>query len=167
ADRLRRSSTVYVTDFTGLDVARLTQLRRRLRAAGVDYVVVKNTLALRALNDARVPGLEPHLAGPTGLVLGGADPVAAAKVLGDFAREFEKPAIKVGLVDGKAVTPDQVKRLATLPSRTELLAQLGGTPRRRRARVGRGRGQGRRPRPPRNRPNSRSSSRAPGKRRSR
>ncbi len=127
ADRLRRSSTVYVTDFTGLDVARLTQLRRRLRAAGVDYVVVKNTLALRALNDARVPGLEPHLAGPTGLVLGGADPVAAAKVLGDFAREFEKPAIKVGLVDGKAVTPDQVKRLATLPSRTELLAQLGGT----------------------------------------
>ena len=127
ADRLRRSTTVYVTDFTGLDVARLTQLRRRLRAAGVDYVVVKNTLALRALNDARVPGLEPHLAGPTGLVLGGADPVAAAKVLGDFAREFEKPAIKVGLVDGKAVTPDQVKRLATLPSRTELLAQLGGT----------------------------------------
>jgi len=127
ADRLRRSTTVYVTDFTGLDVARLTQLRRRLRAAGVDYVVVKNTLALRALSDARVAGLEPHLAGPTGLVLGGADPVAAAKVLGDFAKEFEKPAIKVGLVDGKAVTPDQVKRLATLPSRTELLAQLGGT----------------------------------------
>src|SRR5438552_17698556 len=127
ADRLRRSTTVYVTDFTGLDVARLTQLRRRRRAAGVDYVVVKNALALRALNDARVPGLEPHLAGPTGLVLGGADPVAAAKVLGDFAKEFEKPAIKVGLVDGKAVTPDQVKRLATLPSRTELLAQLGGT----------------------------------------
>ncbi len=126
ADRLRRSTTVYVTDFTGLDVARLTQLRRRLRAAGVDYVVVKNTLALRALNDARVAGLESHLAGPTGLVLGGADPVAAAKVLGDFAREFEKPAIKVGLVDGKAVTPDQVKRFATLPSRTELLAQLGG-----------------------------------------
>src|SRR5207245_9875763 len=87
---------------------------RRPQAAGVDYAVVKNTLALRALNDARVPGLEPHLAGPTGLVLGGADPVAAAKVLGDFAREFEKPAIKVGLVDGKAVTPDQVKRLATL-----------------------------------------------------
>src|SRR2546426_1111215 len=79
ADRLRRAPTVYITDFTGLDVAKLTQLRRRLRAAGVEYVVVKNTLALRALGDARVPGLEPHLAGPTGLVLGGADPVAAAK----------------------------------------------------------------------------------------
>jgi large subunit ribosomal protein L10 len=126
ADRLRRSSTVYLTDFTGLDVAQITQLRRRLRAAGVEYVVVKNTLALRALGDARVPGLEPHLAGPTGLVLGAGDPVFAAKVLADFAREFEKPAVKAGRVDGKAVTPEQVKRLATLPSHTELLAQLGG-----------------------------------------
>src|SRR2546428_11275057 len=57
---------------------------------------------------------------------GFSDPVAAAKVLADFAREFEKPAIKVGLVDGRAVTPDQVKRLASLPTRVELLAQLGG-----------------------------------------
>jgi large subunit ribosomal protein L10 len=127
ATRLRGSATVYVTDFTGLDVAKITQLRRRLRQAGTEFVVVKNTLARRALGDAQVAGLEPHLAGPTGLVLAGADPVAAAKVLADFAREFEKPAIKAGLVDGKAVTPAQVKRLATLPPRTELLAQVGGT----------------------------------------
>jgi large subunit ribosomal protein L10 len=124
--RLRRSTTVYVTDFTGLDVAKLTQLRRRLRQAGTEFVVVKNTLARRALGDAQVPGLEDHLAGPTGLVLAGADPVAAAKVLAEFAKEFEKPAIKVGLVDGKAVTPAQVKRLASLPTRNELLSQLGG-----------------------------------------
>jgi len=126
ADRLRRSPTVYVTDFTGLDVAKLTQLRRRLRAAGVEYVVVKNTLALRALGDASVAGLERHLAGPTALVLAGPDPVSAAKVLAEFAKEFEKPAIKAGLVEGRAVTPDQVKRLASLPTRKELLAQLGG-----------------------------------------
>jgi large subunit ribosomal protein L10 len=127
ADRLRGSQTLYITDFTGLDVAKLTQLRRRLRAAGVEYVVVKNTLALRALGDARVPGLEPHLAGPTGLVLGGPDSVTAAKVLTDFAKEFEKLAVKAALVDGKAVTADQVKRLASLPPRQELLARLGGT----------------------------------------
>jgi large subunit ribosomal protein L10 len=133
AARLGRSSTVYVTDFTGLSVAKITQLRRRLRQAGTEFVVVKNTLARRALADARLGGggngggLEQHLAGPTGLVLAGADPVAAAKVLADFAKEFEKPAIKAGLVDGKAVTPEQVKRLASLPSRIELLAQLGGT----------------------------------------
>ena len=129
ATRLRRATTVYVTDFTGLDVAKLTQLRRRLRQAGTEFLVVKNTLARRALGDAQVEGgggLESHLAGPTGLVLAGADPAAAAKVLADFAREFEKPAIKVGLVDGRAVTPDQVKRLASLPTRVELLAQLGG-----------------------------------------
>ncbi len=129
AERLRRSRTVYVTDFTGLDVAKLTQLRRRLRQSGegTDFVVVKNTLARRALADAQVQGLEAYLAGPTGLVLTGADPIAAAKVLADFAREFEKPAIKVGLVDGKTVTPNLVRRLASLPTKHELLAQLGGT----------------------------------------
>jgi large subunit ribosomal protein L10 len=125
ATRLRRSPTVYVADFTGLDVAQLTQLRRRLRQAGTEFVVVKNTLAVRALGDAEVQGLGT-LAGPTGLVLAGTDPVAAAKVLADFAKEFEKPAIKAGLVDGKAVTPQQVRRLAALPAKTELLAQLGG-----------------------------------------
>jgi large subunit ribosomal protein L10 len=132
ATRLRRASTIYVTDFTGLDVAKITQLRRRLRQSGggegggTDFVVVKNTLARRALADAQVQGLEAHLAGPTGLVLAGADPIAAAKVLADFAKEFEKPAIKVGLVDGKTVTPELVKRLASLPTKHELLAQLGG-----------------------------------------
>ena len=126
ATKLKRSPTVYVTDFTGLNVARITDLRRKLRAAGVEYVVVKNTLALRAFGEAQLTGLDAHLAGPTALVLAGADPVAAAKVLSDFAREHAQPAIKIGLVDGKAVTPEQVKRLALLPSKPELLAQLGG-----------------------------------------
>jgi large subunit ribosomal protein L10 len=92
-------------------------------------VVVKNTLARRALTDAqRQEGaLEPHLAGPTALVLAGADPIGAAKVLADFAKEFEKPSIKIGLVEGKAVTSAQVKHLAALPSRTELLARLAGS----------------------------------------
>ena len=124
--RLKRSPTIYVTDFTGLSVARITDLRRKLQAAGVEYVVVKNTLARRALGEAQVSGLEDHLAGPTALVLAGADPVGAAKVLTDFAREHEKPSVKVGLVEGKTVTPDQVKRLASLPSRMELLGQFGG-----------------------------------------
>jgi large subunit ribosomal protein L10 len=73
-----------------------------------------------------VPALSEHLAGPTALVLAGRDPVGAAKVLADFAKENEKPKVRVGLVDGKAVSADQVKRLASLPSKQELLAQLGG-----------------------------------------
>jgi len=124
--RLQRSSTVYLADFTGLNVAKATQLRRKLRAAGVEYVVVKNTLARRALDAAAVPELVGHLAGPTALVLAGRDPVTAAKVLTDFAKEHERPSIKIGLVEGKAVSADQVKRLAALPPKTELLAQLGG-----------------------------------------
>ena len=124
--RLQRAQTIYLADFSGLNVAKATALRRKLRAAGVDYVVVKNTLAKRALDQAAIPGLSDHLAGPTALVLAGRDPVSAAKVLTDFAKEHERPSIRVGLVEGKAVSPDQVKRLATLPSKTELLAQLGG-----------------------------------------
>src|SRR5881394_2976778 len=126
AEQVGKSQTIYVTDFTGLNVAHITDLRRRLRAVGVEYVVVKNTLARRALTERQLKdgGLESFLAGPTALVLAGADPVGAAKVLTDFAREFEKPSIKVGLVEGKPVA--QVKSLAALPSKQQLLAQLGG-----------------------------------------
>jgi large subunit ribosomal protein L10 len=126
-EQFKASPNMYVTDFTGLSVLRMTDLRRRLKAAGVSYIVVKNTLAQRALAANSVTALDDHLAGPTGLVLAGKDPVAAAKVLTDFAREFEKPGIKIGLVDGRPVTADQVKRLASLPPREVLLAQLAGT----------------------------------------
>jgi large subunit ribosomal protein L10 len=125
-EQFRGSPNLYVTDFSGLNVLRLTEFRRRLRAAGVSYVVVKNTLAQRALAANSVTALDDYLAGPTGLVLAGRDPVPAAKVLADFVREFEKPAIKIGLVDGRAVTSDQVKRLASLPPRDVLLSQLAG-----------------------------------------
>ena len=123
---LRESPNLYVTDFSGLNVLRMTEFRRRLRAAGVRYIVVKNTLAQRAFAANGVSALDDHLAGPTGLVLSGGDPVAGAKVLTDFAKEFEKPAIKIGLVDGKPLTADQVKRLAELPPRDVLLSQLAG-----------------------------------------
>ena len=124
--QLAGAPTLFVTDFTGLNVAQITSLRRKLRAAGVEYVVVKNTLARRSLTDAQRAGIESHLAGPTALVLGGVDPVAPAKVLTEFAKEHEKPRVKIALVEGKTVTADQVKQLAALPSRLELLAQVGG-----------------------------------------
>lgn len=126
AEQLRGSPNVFLTDFTGLNVLRMTELRRRLRAAGVQYVVVKNTLVQRAFAATGVSALDEHLAGPTGLVLSGTDPLAGARVLTEFAREFERPAIKIGLVDGKPVTAEQVKRLASLPPREVLLSQLAG-----------------------------------------
>jgi large subunit ribosomal protein L10 len=125
AVRLRRAKSVYVTDFTGLSVARISDLRRRLGKAGVEYLVVKNTLARRALAEAAVSGLEEHIKRPTALALAGLDAAAAAKVLQDFARESQALAVRGGLVEGRAVTPEQIKRLAQLPPREQLLAELG------------------------------------------
>lgn len=122
-DKIKGASAVYYTDFSGLNVKRMTELRRRLRRAGVEYVVIKNTLALRAVNESGLAG--SRLRGPTGIVVGN-DPVAAAKVLSDFAKENEqKPEVKGGLLDGRAIQPAQVQQLASLPSREQLLAELG------------------------------------------
>ncbi len=123
-DKLKGAKALYYTDFTGLNVKRMTELRRRLRRAGVEYVVIKNTLALRAVNESGLAG--SRLRGPTGLVIS-RDPVSGAKVLSDFARENDqKPGIKGGLLDGKQIDVDQVKKLASLPSREQMLAQLAG-----------------------------------------
>jgi large subunit ribosomal protein L10 len=122
-DKLQGAKSLYYTDFTGLNVKRMTELRRRLKREGIDYVVIKNTLALRAVNESGLVG--ERLKGPTGLVMG-TDPVAAARVLTDFAKEFEqKPAVKGGLLEGKAVDAAQVKQLASLPTREQMLADLG------------------------------------------
>ena len=121
--KLSKAQSLYYTDFTGLNVKRMTELRRRLKRVGVEYVVIKNTLALRAVNESGLVG-EP-LKGPTGLVVG-KDPVAAARVLTEFAKEFEeKPTVKGGLLQGKKIDNAQLKRLASLPSREQMLADLG------------------------------------------
>jgi large subunit ribosomal protein L10 len=124
--KLQGARSIYVTDYSGLNVHNVTELRRRLRRAGVEYLVVKNTLALRALTLARINGLEGHFEGPTAVALTGEDAASAAKVLTDFAKEFQKPSVKAALVDGHEVTPAQVKRLAQLPPREVLLAELAG-----------------------------------------
>lgn len=124
---LTGSRTLYVTDFSGLTVEKMTEFRRRLRAAGARYVVVKNTLARRALAAGRIEGLAPGvLKGPVGIVLAGEDPLPAAKVLGEFAKAHDKPAVTAGLVDGRQVEPAYVKRLGELPGREALLGQLVG-----------------------------------------
>jgi large subunit ribosomal protein L10 len=121
-DKLTNAQSLYYTDFTGLNVKRMTELRRRLKRAGVEYVVIKNTLALRAVNESGLVG--EKLKGPTGLVVG-KDPVAAARVLTEFAKEFEdKPVMKGGLLQGKAINNAQLKRMASLPSREQMLADL-------------------------------------------
>ena len=123
-EKLNGANALYYTDFTGLNVKRMTDLRRRLRKANVEYVVIKNTLALRAVNESGL--VATRLRGQTGLVIA-KDAVAAAKVLADFAKENDaRPAVKGGLLEGKALDVEQVKKLASLPSREQMLAQLAG-----------------------------------------
>ncbi len=123
-DKMVGASALYYTDFTGLNVKRMTELRRRFRRAGVEYLVIKNTLALRAVSESGLSG--ERLRGPTGVVVG-TDPVAAAKVLTDFARENDqRPSVKGGMLDGRTIGAEEVKQLAELPSREQMLAELAG-----------------------------------------
>ena len=122
-EKIGSAQALYYTDFTGLNVKRMTELRRRLRKAGVEYVVIKNTLALRAVNESGL--VADRLKGPTGLVIT-RDPVTAAKLVTDFAKENDqKPAVKGGMFEGRALDVAQVKQLASMPSREQMLAELG------------------------------------------
>jgi large subunit ribosomal protein L10 len=127
AERLRDAEAVYLTDFTGLNVKSMTDLRARLRRVGGEYLVVKNTLARRAFSGLDLPDIGGFFTGPTGLVIGREDPVTAAKVLDEFAREHDnKPAVKIGIVERRTVGAEDVARLAKLPPREQLLAELAG-----------------------------------------
>lgn len=127
ADKLRGANAVYLTDFVGLNVKAITELRARLRAQGSQYLVVKNTLAERALEGLDLPDVAGFFKGPTGLVIVADDPVAPAKILTDFARENnQRPAVKVGIVERRALDAGEVQKLASLPPREQLLAQLAG-----------------------------------------
>jgi large subunit ribosomal protein L10 len=123
--KIKGAKALYYTDFTGLNVKRMTDLRRRLKKAGIEYVVIKNTLALRAVNDSGLVGT--RLKGPTGLIVS-KDPISAAKLLTDFAKENEqKPTVKGGMLEGVAIDEAQVKKLASMPSREQMLAELGAS----------------------------------------
>jgi large subunit ribosomal protein L10 len=127
-ERLDRAPVLYLTDFTGLDVKAMTKLRRSLRSSGAEYVVVKNRLAERVFAEAEdFPDISGSLEGPTGLVFGYDDAVAAAKALSDFAKDHDqRPVFKLGVLDRQILQPEQIDKMAKLPSRDVLLAQLAG-----------------------------------------
>lgn len=114
-------------DYTGMNVADLTELRRQARAAGVYLRVVKNTLARRALRETPCECLAEHLAGPLLLAFSREEPAAAARLLRDFAREVEQPVVRMGALDNCLLSAAEVGRLAELPTRSEALARLAGT----------------------------------------
>ncbi|PFZ68399.1 50S ribosomal protein L10 [Bacillus toyonensis] len=124
ADKLRVSKSTIVVDYRGLTVSEATELRKQLREAGVEFKVYKNSLTRRAAESAEMAELNEFLTGPNAIAFSNEDVVAPAKVLNDFATKHEALEIKAGVIEGKLVTLDEVKAIATLPSREGLLSML-------------------------------------------
>jgi large subunit ribosomal protein L10 len=125
ADAFRGSSAAVLTEYRGLTVKQISELRRAL-GADTTYSVVKNTLTTIAAADAGLSGLDELLEGPTAVAFVKGDPVAAAKGLRDFARAHPALVVKGGVMDGKALSADEIRRLADLESREVLLGKLAG-----------------------------------------
>ncbi|HEK9103167.1 50S ribosomal protein L10 [Bacillus pfraonensis] len=124
ADKLRESKSTIVVDYRGLTVSEATELRKNLREAGVEFKVYKNSLTRRAAESVEMAELNEFLTGPNAIAFSNEDVVAPAKVLNDFAKDHEALEIKAGVIEGKLVTLDEVKAIATLPSREGLLSML-------------------------------------------
>ena len=124
--RIDKTPYVLIADYTGMQVPEFNELRNRLSGAKAEFRVVKNTLLRRALKDSNLPDLESYLHGQSAVVLGNADVSAAAKVLKAFTKEFQKPVLKIGILDRAVVNVDQIMALAELPSKDVLQAKLLG-----------------------------------------
>jgi len=125
--RLAEVKTVVLTEYRGLTVQQLSDLRKQLRAVSAEYKVIKNRLTRLAIKSSRLEELGAHLKGPTGVVFSKEDPVALAKALHAFAKTNQALAIKAGYVEGQMLPPAQLRALADLPSREQLRALLVGT----------------------------------------
>lgn len=127
SEGLARARGIYVADFSGLNVEEVTELRKTLREAKVQYRVVKNTLARRSVRQAGCEALLPHLTGPTAFALSFDDPAVPARVIRDFARKKSKPTIKAILFEGELVDASRLDEICDLPSREVMLARVLGT----------------------------------------
>ena len=124
AEKLKNSKSTIVVDYRGLTVAEVTELRKQLREAGIDFKVYKNSMARRAADAAEFSGLNEALTGPNAIAFSNEDVVAPAKILNDFAKKNEALELKAGVIEGNIATVEEIKALAELPSREGLLSML-------------------------------------------
>lgn len=125
-DKMARAKAAILAEPRGLDVATVTELRRKCREAKVEYRIVKNTLAIRAAKGTALEALAEKFAGPTALILSYDDVVAPAKILADFAKDRESFAIRTAVVEGKVVDARGIAALAKLPGLPELRSRIAG-----------------------------------------
>jgi len=128
-DRFQRSGSVVLVDYRGINVEQVTMLRKQFREAGVEYIVLKNTLVKRALHEIQMEEIDHLLEGPSAFAFGYVDPVAPAKIITDFVNKTKNEHLKVkgGLVAGKPIDIAGVKALADLPPREVLIARIMGS----------------------------------------
>ena len=126
-EKIKAAQAGILVDYRGLTVEEDTKLRAKLREAGVEYKVVKNTLTRFAIKELGYDELDEQLNGPTSLAISTEDPVAPAKVISDFAKDNENLTIKAGFLDGKVISLDEIKTLASTPSREVLIAKIMGS----------------------------------------
>ncbi|GLH65618.1 MULTISPECIES: 50S ribosomal protein L10 [Bacillaceae] len=124
AEKFRASKSTVIVDYRGLNVAEVTELRKRLREAGVEFKVYKNTLTRRALAEVGLEGLNDVFTGPNAIAFSKEDVVAPAKILSEFAKDHEALEIKAGVIEGNIATLEEINALAKLPSREGLLSML-------------------------------------------
>ncbi len=123
-EKFKGAKAAILTDFTGLNVEQITQLRRTLKKSAVEYKVIKNTLLRRASHDTDIELLAEYFVGPIAIALAYEDPVAPAKILLEFSKTQPALEIKAGMVAGAVMTPKDIKALASLPSKEVLLARF-------------------------------------------
>jgi large subunit ribosomal protein L10 len=121
---LAEAPHAFLLGFKGITVPQVTELRNRVRSTGGEYLVIKNNLALRAIDSTALAALEAHFVGPTAVVYSAKDPVALAKALTDYAKEVPALEFKAGMVERRAVAAGQIKEIAQLPGREALIAKL-------------------------------------------
>ncbi|BDG34189.1 50S ribosomal protein L10 [Parageobacillus sp. VR-IP] len=124
AEKFRASKSTVIVDYRGLNVAEITELRKQLREAGVEFKVYKNTLTRRALAEVGLEGLSDVFTGPNAIAFSNEDVVAPAKILSEFAKDHEALEIKAGVIEGNIATLEEINALAKLPSREGLLSML-------------------------------------------
>lgn len=124
ATKFRDSQSTVLVDYRGLDVAEVTELRKQLREAGIEYKVYKNSMSRRAAAEVELSELDDILVGPTAIAFSNDDVVAPAKIINNFAKEHKNLEIKGGVIEGNIATLDQIKELADLPNYEGLLSML-------------------------------------------